>query len=352
VTSTSTRDDLVEQLSRLYEVDDSALLDGLRTRGFYIATESHANYLRTIQSLSSTLNMGYLSSAAREHARAPRDVTPLVWSIHNNRLKTTLERHGYAVYAFESGYTATDLQSEPGYLASGGAASEFHVLLLSPTPIPLVQGWLGGDDLHARHRARIRHTLSGLPDVASRPGPKFVFAHILAPHPPFVFEADGSAAPTRGPFVYLDGNSYLLTHTKDEYRSGYASQVRFLASELLGVVDGILAASADPPVIVIQGDHGPGVGFHHEQLERSDVIERALILNAYYLPGEAEGALRPDITPVNSFRLILRHYLSEDLPPLPDRTFYNRESQPYDYRDVTTNVQRYIRARRASEPQR
>jgi hypothetical protein len=155
----------------------------------------------------------------------------------------------------------------------------------------------------------------------------------------------------RGPFVYLDGHSYLLTHTKDEYRSGYASQVRFLASELLGVVDGILAASADPPVIVIQGDHGPGVGFHHEQLERSDVIERALILNAYHLPGEAEGALRPDITPVNSFRLILRHYLGEDLPPLPDRTFYNRESQPYDYRDVTINVQRYIRARRASEPQ-
>ncbi len=59
------------------------------------------------------------------------------------------------------------------------------------------------------------------------------------------------------------------------------------------------------------------------------------ILNAYHLPGGGGGALYPEITPVNTFRVILNAYLGDSSPLLEDRSFYSTWPHPYDFRDVT-----------------
>ena len=40
-------------------------------------------------------------------------------------------------------------------------------------------------------RGIVRYTLGELPVVTQLRGPKFVFAHILLPHPPYVFGPNG-----------------------------------------------------------------------------------------------------------------------------------------------------------------
>ena len=49
-------------------------------------------------------------------------------------------------------------------------------------------------------RATIAFQLDELEMVAQEPGPKYVFAHILLPHPPFIFLADGTYAPDDATF--------------------------------------------------------------------------------------------------------------------------------------------------------
>ena len=41
------------------------------------------------------------------------------------------------------------------------------------------------------HYAHGLYELAALDDLVDEPGPKFVFGHVLLPHPPYVFDRDG-----------------------------------------------------------------------------------------------------------------------------------------------------------------
>lgn len=57
--------------------------------------------------------------------------------------------------------------------------------------------------------------------------------------------------------------------------------------------------------------------------------ERMPILNAYYLPKDGDKYLYPDITPVNSFRLILDLYFGGDYGLLDDQYYFTFYEQPF-----------------------
>jgi hypothetical protein len=67
-------------------------------------------------------------------------------------------------------------------------------------------------------------------------------------------------------------------------------------------------------VIIIQGDHGV----------RDP--NRNAILNSYYLPGLPQDTIPADMSPVNSFRLVLNEYFNANLPLLPNHS-YNLDSK-------------------------
>jgi hypothetical protein len=147
-----------------------------------------------------------------------------------------------------------------------------------------------------------------------------VFAHIISPHPPFVFDVHGKPTePARG-YSVNDGDDFQ--GTLDEYRAGYARQVQFVNQKLEWAIDAILANSPTPPVIILQGDHGPGSRLNWGSPAKTCLWERTSILNAYYLPGGGESRLYPSISPVNSFRVVLNAYFGANLPLLPDRTYF------------------------------
>jgi hypothetical protein len=151
-----------------------------------------------------------------------------------------------------------------------------------------------------------------LPQVAgASPQPKFIFAHFLIPHEPFVFEADGEVTTDPGYYSGVKGSA-----VNDIYRArGYTNQVEFISKSILAITAEILANSPEPPIIVLQGDHG----FLPE--------ERFMILNAYYLPGQAYQDFYPAITPVNSFRLIFNRYFGSAYELLPDLSLNSVDGQ-------------------------
>ncbi|MBA3430557.1 MAG: hypothetical protein H0U16_03630, partial [Actinobacteria bacterium] len=85
----------------------------------------------------------------------------------------------------------------------------------------------------------------------------FLFAHLLSPHVPFVFDRNGHIPE---PSCRPDCNRYRLRADEagistDEFQASYADQVHYLNGRILGVVDSILEASPDA-VIVLFSDHG------------------------------------------------------------------------------------------------
>jgi hypothetical protein len=166
-------------------------------------------------------------------------------------------------------------------------------------------------------RTAILDALDVLAEMPERKQPTFVFAHILAPHPPFIFDRDGNAVPMS--ILGLEGD------VARNYRRGYLEQLLYVSKKTEELVDAILAKSEVKPIIILQADHGPqpvGEGATPEMTERIRLNERLNILNAYYLPGKDNSVLYDGITPVNTFRAVFNLYFGTDYERLKDESRY------------------------------
>lgn len=323
-------------LRDIYGFDNSEFLERLQARGFQVASQARSNYTQTGLSVASMLNMSYLDSLTPPVPPSTFDRTPLARLVRWSRLRGFLESQGYLIVGMPSGYRLTELDNadvfrrEPmdGATTLERLAFETSGLVLyqeladATGRRPLLPGYRS-------HRERVEFVLEQLQQVPAIPGPKFVFIHLLIPHPPFVFDAQGGPVTPNSPFTLLDGDAFL--GTREEYLRGYRDQVQYVNRVMEQVLDTILQKSERPPVIVIHGDHGPGSGLDWESAERTDLRERSSILSAYLLPGAAIGTIDPGLTPVNSFRLVLNQYFETGMELLPDRSFYSTWQQPYSF---------------------
>jgi len=325
-------------LQRIYDLDNRPFIEGLRERGFYVAESSHANYSQTGLSLASSLNYRYLDELTHTPGRDSQDRRVLTGLLTRPRLLRELERRRYTSYAFRTGYRLAHLRGVDHFLSADQAPSEFHETILALTPLPYLMALLQTQSRHDRYRAQVLFTLDRLGDLAARPGPKFVFAHVISPHPPFVFDADGEPTGNDRPLNFFDGSHYLATASQSDYIDRYRAQAAFIGDRVLRAIDEILSASTRDPVIVLQADHGPGAFLDQESLEGTDLDERLSILNAYRLPEGGDRALYPGITPVNSFRLILHHYFGVANELVGDRSHFSTDTRPFDFHDVTARL--------------
>jgi hypothetical protein len=92
--------------------------------------------------------------------------------------------------------------------------------------------------------------LDELSRMAERPGPKFVFVHLVSPHRPFVFDAQGN--PVEDEYTWTRSQMGLEAYTR-----GYREQVQYLNSRILPILSRLIAESDPAPVIILHGDHGP-----------------------------------------------------------------------------------------------
>jgi membrane-anchored protein YejM (alkaline phosphatase superfamily) len=211
--------------------------------------------------------------------------------------------------------------------------SEFSAVMWDTTIVPAIKRLLNHQDealtLFERHPRIAEFQFRSLTELRDEPGPKFVFAHILLPHSPYVFRADGR--PVTGPEAGSEPESDL-----------YAGQLAYTDSRIKETVEHLLAGPPeDEPIIIVQGDEGPyarkDVDWSGREAEYLQV--RFGILNAMYLPGAEPGLVHSSITSVNTFRLVFANYFRANLPLLPDRSFtWPDNDHTYDFVDVTDLV--------------
>jgi hypothetical protein len=338
-----------ETLRERFGFDNAPFLEALRRRGFYVAEESVANYPKTSHSLAASLNMGYLGFLTEAAGTGSDDWGPVYDLLQGSRVAASLQRAGYRYVHIGSRWDPTrlDPRADVNHLSSG--MSEFAQVLYGSTLLgPLARhAGVFEESLDPRERER-RRTLfqfQRLAATATDPRLTFTFTHVLLPHEPYVFEADGSPVTDEE-----DANRPLARK--------FVDQVRFANRKLLALVDTLLAVPAeDRPIVLIQGDEGPHppgyfddqAGYAWAEAPLDHLRGKLRILNAYFLPGmtDRDPSLRrrqelpvwPTITPVNSFRVVFAEYFGADLALLPDRAYVFRDERHlYDFVEVTDRV--------------
>ena len=320
-------------LEEVFSFDNEPFVQALESKGFVVADRSYANYNLTQQSLASSLNFTLLDAMARDVGYASSDREPLYAMIRDNRAMAFLKSQGYRLITVSSSIEPTDFKDVDRYFGFALSESEFRSVLLDTTPWPLFFGSRRSAESYDAHRGRILNAFLALEESAFEKGPFFMFVHLMAPHPPFVFGPNGEPREPGYLFSMVDadrlhGGSEAAV---GDYISCYRDQLAFLNTRILKAVDAILGHAAEPPLIVIQGDHGSRAYTDFDRPEASYFKENLAILNAYYLPAAGRDLVYPTISPVNTFRMIFRHYFGADLEPLPDTSAWTTWRRPYRF---------------------
>jgi Sulfatase len=325
-------------LRDMYGYDDGPFLQHLREKGFFVADASHANYAFTQLSIASMLNMRYLDEFNKIQMVTFEPVLPL---LRNNTVVAILKGLGYRYITFETVFKDLCFPKSDDYIhqVGGVGVTNFQQALIDTSLLSQFGGerlkmWLTGPepDLFHKKRQTILFELSQMPNAVKLSGPKFVFMHLLCPHTPFVFTADGSDPVQRG-YGPTGEPGLTSAFTADMYRAYYSPQAQFIDGQLSGVIDEILANSAKPPIIVLISDHGPRseVNWLTSDPKDSNLRECLSNLTAIYLPprpgfaGSASesGGLNPSITPVNIFRIIFNDYFDTKMKLLPNKIYFS-----------------------------
>jgi hypothetical protein len=318
-------------LSELMQYDNSEFVAQLEALGFEVARCSQSNYSQTELSLSSTLNMDYLTTFDPRYVSGYMDRSELPALIKQSVVRRSLEQIGYQTVAFGTGYNWSEIRDAdifyyPGetglsWLGNNAGLNQFEAmfvrttggLLLTTLKLPALNDLTRVVDHpyqdHINIQLFVLDSLSKVPHVA---GPKFVFVHLLIPHGPFVFGPDG-VLPLDQAVGSKEADGRDLT--EEDFIKGYVPQLEYINRRMLAIAENLIEDSKTPPIIIIQGDHGP--------------FSLPPILNAYYLPGDTNAGIYSSITPANSFRLIFNTYFGTNYPLLPDVSYKSFDSDPF-----------------------
>jgi hypothetical protein len=321
-----------ETLETVMDYDNSEFLGFLEDSGFYVASKANSNYSVTYPSLGSSLNMMYLDEYtdiedAEDRREARVDRGPFYDIIEDNAALRTLKGLGYTYVHVTSGWGPTDDAPEADFLIRTDSENELYSILTQTTILKS----FAETRAKVHQRDRITRTFEELAAVPAVESPKFVFAHLIFPHPPYVFDAEGDPVDvTLEDFV--DDRAYT--------NELYLGQLQYANELVTELVEEILEKEEGPFVIMVQGDHGHIYRVPGETI--TDEIHRRRmhhILSAYYFSEGTPDSLYESISPVNSFRVVFNEYFDAGLPLLEDRSYLSEaEDWPYWPEDVTDVV--------------
>jgi hypothetical protein len=322
-----------------FNFDNSVFIEWLEEGGFYVAGCSQSNYQRTVWSLASTLNMSYLDVLDEHLVATSKDPYAFMPYVKDNVVRQILEDIGYSIVAVETGFAVTEWTDADIYkpFSSAGAQllfaglNSFETIFLRTTAgFPLLDSanhlpnnWRISfiDSAYINHRGRIVFAFDELKSISAMvKGPKFVFVHILAPHPPFVFGPNGEYVERTTPFTLDNDEEY---YAWDKFSEGYVDQLKYINQRLKDVILEITASSKSEPIIILQGDHGVP--------RLTENLENTAILNALKIPN-AEEYFYPTVTPVNTFRIVFSTIFQIDLPLLQDSSMLSKSrNDPFNF---------------------
>jgi hypothetical protein len=308
-------------LAKYCGYDNSTLDSILHSNRFYIASHSKSNYNYTPFSISSTFNLHYFNKDLSRDKLTLKTWMEGWYSLQHSRLPQWLAAQGYQVH----NYGVCNLVDRPilttpvfyphqrsiMYQETLWGRIERDILWnIYDFQLPFFKKQFKKNVMRStreaidQNRFNYQSVLRELNTQGDQP--KFVFAHIMMPHLPFVLDHQGHLLPDS-----LLATSHM--YNKDRYLEQLVYSNTW--------IDSIAQASnrpwPRPRIVIVEGDHG----YRDTTLTAARDIH-FMNLNSYYFSDHDYSLLYDSISPVNSFRVAFNKYFHTRLPLLKDSTIY------------------------------
>ena len=330
-------------LKKHLDFDNNEFINFLKQREFYVAENSHSNYSLSSTSIPATMNMNYINFLADELGEDSRSYDPLLGKDFG------LYADNQVIKNFKSmGYKVAKIGSVPMYLHEMPLADlslcykSIHLMdnrlfdTVARTSMIgyFIERW--SEDLQ---RQIILCAFEELPKISSYyEEPVFVWSHIMLPHFPLIFGADGEPI-TPGESLLVMNNPHVFEGTDSSWniKQQFLQQLQFANKKSIKLIDKILE-NEKQSIIIIQSDHGSAFDVNLHDPTDDDVHQRLSNINAIYFPDEKpREILMNDQTNVNTFRIVFNSYFGSDYDILEDKIYWNLSfKKPFWFKDVTS----------------
>ena len=329
----------VDTLRDVYGFDNEPFLRELENRGFTVARRAWANYYKTALSVYSSLSMDTISKDSLGESNAPYRIKSLYAALRGHlTVPASLKAIGYDYIHLPNWWAPTAQNIDADVTLRFQDSTEFSGALFSTTILSVFSppaadtGTAGDQETISRvdlARDTTMYTFDRLAEIVERPGPNYVFAHILVPHPPYIFDADGNFLPQE----VVRNRPQTLNYTE---------QLEFANKKVLAVIDRLLSDPTDP-VIVLQSDEGPWPERFEKEWKTFDwrsatdeeISQKFGILNAIHLPAgidPGDYGFTDRTSPVNNFRIVFNSVFGANLSLREDMTYLSPDfAHMYDF---------------------
>jgi hypothetical protein len=302
---------------KYYDFKNQSFYDFLNENKFAVASKSVSNYPFTRFSLTSSLNMKYLDYI-RDDKQRKYDETRLYKELRGNETLRYIKTQGYKYVHIANlwGPSRVNPHADINYTLCDDREMVDELVEFSLLN-PILS--MSGDYKFKREQRTLLFQLETLKKMPELDGPKFVFAHVMAPHIPYLFDENGQPL-----------TPALLANRPE--KENYVKYTKFINKKIEEVVTTILKKSKKEPIIVLQADHGRvqwTIGPMLSPKYPDNLKVHFRIMNAFYLPGQPQNAMPEDVTPVNSFRYIFNMYFNAGFEILPNRSNISGDNISY-----------------------
>ncbi len=293
-------------MQAIWGYDNRAFAKRLEEKGFFFARNSKTRYSFTHMAIPGILDLNYPDEdISRVEGMA---------IINNNHTFRYLHQLGYEIH-FLDGWGSFEYTAQipvadfvclyNTYYGDLYRLDEFSYMLFSRSLLTFWKSNLVVENANLYYQGHnfFLDYIENFPAwTNASEDPRLLYAHVMAPHLPFVFKRDGSfnVNPTNY-WEYRDIEPEVL-------RELYLEQYIYITQRIDEITSSILADSDNEPVILMFSDHGP----RRSSAGVAESEHHHRVLNAVYFPGQDYRSLHDSIAPVNTMRVFFNAFFGTD----------------------------------------
>lgn len=294
-----------DALRSYFKYDNTPFEHFLETEGFKVNRHAVSNYVFTVFSVASTLNMEYLKGLGVQSAQNHYGYRKATAHIGDNLFTKFLRQQGYRINnfsyfplpgapaEFKSDYLPDKLSLITSKTMYSRVIKELMQVLASRYSISYFQEKYDAFYIN-NNEAIMRRALEQPADA-----PSFNYLHLMMPHYPFAYDSTGNRITP-----FWKRKSFTLKDVDE----AYLQYLVYTNKRMEKFIAELKQRTGGNAIIILLSDHGyRGQNVNHYQ-----------VFNAVYLPGKNYGAWYDGMSNVNEFRALLNTTFRQRLPMLKD----------------------------------
>jgi hypothetical protein len=283
----------------------------LKEEGFHIVQQPKSNYLLTVFSMASLLNMQYLQHPGATRIENHYAYKNALRGIRYSAVAASFGSMGYRIvnaspFDLEqaaAGYNTGLLADKTGLLTS---QTMWHRIGKEMPRFLVGKKWMPGLAQKLEDRmveANQQMMQLALGDSQNDTSPTFHYLHLTMPHLPFAFDSTGKRTV---PYLLQQSVTQLVQD------NDYLQYLVYTNKVISSFIHTLKERTTGRAVILLMSDHG------YRDAERKQKDLGFYNLNAVYLPDKAYAGWYDGMTNVNQFRVLFNTLFHQRLPMLAD----------------------------------